>query len=383
MAVRSIRPATSPAPDTDSARSTGNTSLRVLFDVGHPAQVHLFRNAIRELGDRGHETFVTSREKEVTNDLLEAYGIDHVSLSRRGDSTLSLVWETLTREVRLLSFARRFGPDVLVSRLGPVPAHVSALLGCRHVVVSDTYVDRPLIRRIHQGVTLPFVDTICVPESFELPIADEKRRPLDFQELAYLHPAYFEPDRDVLAANDIDPGDPYFVVRVSGWDAYHDAGHAGLGPATVRRLIERLKEHGAVYISAEGDLPSDLERHRLTIPPADIHHVLYYADLYVGDSGTMSTEAAILGTPAIRTNTMVGEDDEHVFRALEDRYDLLRSYADADRALEAVEEILSFGIDCIDWQQRRERLLAEQPDVTDRIVKTILESASDPRESRP
>ena len=214
--LRSIPDGIEDSVPSDSGSGTG---LRVLFDVGHPAQVHLFRHTIEELDRAGHETFVTAREKEVTIDLLEAYGIDHLSLSERGDSTRALVRELLTREVRMFAVARRFQPDVIVSRLAPVPAHVSAAVGCRYVAVNDTHIDRTVLRWVYQGLTLPFVDTICVPESFDLPIADSKRRPLDFQELAYLHPRRFEPDPAVVASYDIDPAEPYFILRVAGWDA--------------------------------------------------------------------------------------------------------------------------------------------------------------------
>lgn len=357
---------------THSASSGG---LRVLFDVGHPAQVHLFRNTITTLQDRGHETFVTSREKEDTIGLLDAYGIDHRSLSTRGESLPELIGELFMREIRMYRVAKQFQPDVIVSRLGPVPAHVAALVGSRYVAVSDTHIDQALLRRVYQGITFPFVDTICVPESFHLPIDGEKRRSLDFQELAYLHPNYFEPDRDTLETYGIDPDDPFFVIRLAGWDAYHDVGYTGISPTMLDQLVDMLSEYGSVFISSENELPARFAAYRLRVRPEDIHHVLYFADLYVGDSGTMSSEAAMLGTPSIRTNTMVGDDDENVFRELEDRYDLLRSYADENEAFRAIEQMLDYGFDRVDWRERRERLLAEQPDVTSRIVDVILESA--------
>jgi predicted glycosyltransferase len=368
-------------PSIDSERTgagvstaTAETGIRVLFDIGHPAQVHLFRNAIAILESRGHETFVTSREKEVTLDLLDAYDIPHTSLSTRGNSFPELVWELLTREVRLLSVARTFQPDVIVSRLGPVPAHVSRLVGCRNVAVSDTHIDKRALRALYHGITLPFVDTICAPESFELSIDDRKRRPMDFQELAYLHPQYFDPDLTALDRYGIDATKTYFVVRVAGWDAYHDVGYTGISPNGLQQLVAMLSERGRVFISSEGELPPELAEYELPTAPEDIHHVLYYADLYVGDSGTMSTEAAMLGTPAIRTNTMVGDGDENVFRQLEERYGLLRSYADENDALRAVEQLLAQDSDLVDWHRRRERLIAEQPDVTRQMVETILET---------
>lgn len=162
---------------------------------------------------------------------------------------------------------------------------------------------------------------------------------------------------------------------MAGWDAYHDVGFTGLSPGMLERLVDMLSEYGTVFISSENELPSALSPYRLRIRPEDIHHVLYFADLYVGDSGTMSSEAAMLGTPSIRTNTMVGDDDENVFKELEERYNLLRSYDDENQAFRAIEQLLDYGIDRIDWRVRRDRLIVDQPDVTRRIVDVILESA--------
>jgi predicted glycosyltransferase len=52
--------------------------MRVMVDIGHPAHVHFFRNAIRELEKRGHSVKVTARDKDVALRLLEAYGIPYV-----------------------------------------------------------------------------------------------------------------------------------------------------------------------------------------------------------------------------------------------------------------------------------------------------------------
>jgi hypothetical protein len=37
--------------------------LKILIDIGHPAHVHFFRNAIRVLEGRGHDVKVTARDK--------------------------------------------------------------------------------------------------------------------------------------------------------------------------------------------------------------------------------------------------------------------------------------------------------------------------------
>ena len=57
--------------------------MRILFDIGHPAHVHLFRNARRILQDRGHETVVVSRDKEVARDLAERSGTELIQVLGR------------------------------------------------------------------------------------------------------------------------------------------------------------------------------------------------------------------------------------------------------------------------------------------------------------
>ena len=54
-----------------------------------------------------------------------------------------------------------------------------------------------------------------------------------------------------------------------------------------------------VFISSEGVLPKQLEKLRVKIEPSKIHDFLYYSDIFIGDSGTMAVESAIMGTPSI------------------------------------------------------------------------------------
>lgn len=345
---------------------------RVLFDVNHPAQVHLFRNVVRELERRGHETLIASREKELTTDLLDAYGFEHVPLTTRGSSLPALMWEMLVREVRLYGLARSFDPDVIVSRFSPPTAHVARAVGCRSLIVHDTRIDDGWVGKAMHALTLPFVDLLCTPAEFEYPIPAARQRTLDFQELAYLHPNYFEPDPSVLSAHGVDPDEPYFVLRLAAWDAYHDIGHRGLSREAARELVATLSERGPVYVSSEAAVPPDVEAQPLPVPPHLVHHLLTFADLYVGDSGTMASEAAILGTPAVRINSLVGEDDERIFHDLEREYGLLYSFADERAGLRKVEALLAGDVDPETWRRRRRRVVEEHADVTAVLVDAVL-----------
>ncbi|MFB6130541.1 MAG: DUF354 domain-containing protein, partial [Salinigranum sp.] len=262
--------------------------MKVLFDVNHPAHVHLFKNAIRTLEDDGADVVVTSRRKEVTTRLLDAYGIDHRPLSGTGQGVVALAAEWTAREFRMLDVARRFRPDVFVSRPNPPVVHASKLIGSPNVIVNDTEIKSQTIDRLFSLATHAFIDVYCTPPGLETPNDSARHYTMDFQELAYLHPNWFTPDPTVLEEYGVSVEDPYFVVRLCAWNAYHDVGYTGFSPAAQRELISSLSEHGDVYVTSENPLPADLSEYRLPIPPHLVHHLLYYADLYVGDSGTMS-----------------------------------------------------------------------------------------------
>lgn len=345
-------------------------TTRVLFSVNHPAQVHLFKHAIRDLEADGCETLVAAREKEMTVALLEAYGIDHVVLTAEGDGLRALAAELGRRERRLFRLARDFDPDVLVARLSPPAVHVSALLGCRNLVYMDTVLRPRAVRLLYHGLTLPFVDDICAPPRLDFWTPRGSSHEVGFQELAYLHPERFDPSPDRLREQGVDPDSRYTVLRLAGWDAYHDIGEAGLTSGARAELLDRLTDHGKVYITSEDPLPPAYEQYELTVPPHRIHDLLYYADLYIGDSQTMPTEAALLGTPAIRINSVVGDAEMHNFVELEETYGLLFSYTDGARAVSTAEDILT-DPDTAQWAHRRNRLLRDKRDVTADMVDLI------------
>jgi len=350
--------------------------LRVLFDVQHPAQVHLFRHAIEELQAAGHETMVLSRDKEMTLDLLDAYGIEHRSLSRRRGGLPAAVFELGVRELRTIQAAREFAPDVIVGRVSPSATHAASLLGARSVVVTDTDIDGTVLGRAFHAITLPFADVVCRPPDLELPTADANQRDLGKQELAYLHPDRFTPEPAALERHGVDPDEPYAVVRLAGWDAYHDVGHEGISETVLRKLVAMLSGRGRVFLSTERDGPVDLDTEPFPVPIHLVHDLLYHADLYVGDSGTMSTEAAMLGTPSVRLNSVDGEDDEGIFRSLEADYGLLFSFSDGEAALRKARDLWDGESTAATWERRRASLLADAPDVTDELLAIIRETAT-------
>jgi predicted glycosyltransferase len=180
-------------------------------------------------------------------------------------------------------------------------------------------------------------------------------------ELAYLHADRLEPDARRLAAYGVSADDRYSIVRFVSWQAVHDRNEKGLTGEQKPDLVAALERHGKVFISSEAPLPEDLAAYELKGPVEDIHHLLAHAQMIVGESATMSSEAAVLGVPAVMiATTGRGYTDDQ-----ERRYGHVRHFVedDYDQAVAAVEELFAWN-PRERGQQARERLLEDKIDVT-------------------
>ncbi|MFP8891070.1 DUF354 domain-containing protein [Natrialbaceae archaeon A-CW2] len=343
--------------------------MRVLFDLYHPAHVHLYKNAIREMEREGHETLIASRKKDLTVELLDAYGFNHEILSTKKSGGIGTFSEVTKRFIKLYLIANEFEPDVITGRPNPVTSAIGRLTGATTILLKDSD-----YRTIHSKLTYRMADLLYIPENLEIDVGAMEHRVNGFQELAYLHPKWFEPNPRLLKEYGISPFDDYVVVRFIGKDAYHDDSQKGFSRSGRQQLISTLSEHGDVYITSEKPLEPEFTPFQLPIPPHLIHHLLSFANLFVGDSGTMATEAAILGTPAVRvrTNSFTVEKELSNFRILEEEYGLLHSFENQFAAIDQVNTLLQQSNLASDWGLRRDKMLADKVDVTEDMVSLFL-----------
>jgi predicted glycosyltransferase len=178
-----------------------------------------------------------------------------------------------------------------------------------------------------------------------------------------LHPVNFTPSRAVVEKY-FSTQEPYAILRFAKLKAYHDSGIQGLDDQIAARLIDLLKKRGRVFITSERKLPAQFEQYRIAINPLDIHHVIKFAYLYIGDSQTMATEAAVLGTPFIRFNDFVGRIG--TLRELEDHYKLGFGISpkESEQLFAKVEELIRMeNLDEI-FEARRLLMLKDKIDVS-------------------
>jgi predicted glycosyltransferase len=165
---------------------------------------------------------------------------------------------------------------------------------------------------------------IITPKYFKTDLGESHVKTDSFKELFYLHRKKFEPDSSVLKELDINEEDPFILIRYIAWNASHDFGEFGFSESGKIELLKKLSKKFRVFISSEEELPKELKKYELRVSAEKIHHVLYYASLFVSESGTMSTEACLLGTPVVYVATIAKKLGN--FIELKERYDLLHFY---------------------------------------------------------
>jgi hypothetical protein len=86
--------------------------------------------------------------------------------------------------------------------------------------------------------------------------------------------------------------------------------------------------------------------------------------MFIGDSQTMTSESAILGTPSLKCNTFAG--NLSVPNELEHKYKLCFSFQpeDFDKMILKIKQLISTPNLKQEFQQRRLKMLADKIDVT-------------------
>jgi len=333
--------------------------LKILIDINHPAHVHYFKNMIKIMIKKGHKFKVISRNKEIEHYLLKNYKISFESRGAGKKTTLSKALYFFYATWFILKRIRHFKPNVVISFGTPYPAIASKILGVSHISINDTE-----HAKMHHLLTDPFSDVILTPSCYTKNLGRKQIRFDGYMELSYLLPQYYQPDDSVFKLLNISKNDSYVIMRFVSWNAVHDKGHKGLTIENKRKVVKEFSKYAHVFISSEKNLPEDLKRFQIQLPPEKMHDALAFATLFYGESATMSSECACLGTPAIfLDNDGRGYTDEE-----EEKYKLVynfsESFADQDKSIKKGVELLKTNNLHLNCYSHKQLLIKDKIDVT-------------------
>jgi uncharacterized protein len=339
---------------------------KYLFNILTAGQLHTFKNLINEI--KGYDVKLVTRDSKIINELLSKYDLNSFRMYYSDKNIINNFREYFARLQYFTNSAYNFKPDFLISNLDPFSFIPYKFLSNDTVKICLTD-NRPNLNKLVplQYFILPNVDYIITFDNIkEYEHYDYGAKSIQlpsYKELAYLHPHYYKSSPKILSDFEAEP-EGYLVIRLSAWNAYHDVGRSGIDFSHLRKLIDSLNQYSKIFISSEKKLPVEFQKYELHIPPDEIHNVLSYSKLLISDSGTMSTEAALLGTPVIRYNSFVSSQDQANFLELEKKYGLMYNFDDFSKVISSATDLLKRNDLKEVWDLKRSKLLKEKIDLT-------------------
>ena len=287
--------------------------MRVLFFIVHPAKYHLFKNTFKLLQSDGCEFEVVISNKDILSKLLTTANIPFTDIFPRGRKIPGLPFY-LSAGINLIRTLWRLNRFTTGKKYDAfVTDDVLTILGRLKGVPAIAFTDNDITTIPKVKSIFRFADKIIAPHSTNLGEFESKK--ISFRgnkALAHLHPKYFSPDPSVINKYNLS-GRRLLIIRLASLTANHDLhGNAGITDSDLHDIFEIVPSTYTIIICAERSVPEKYERYISQINENDFTQVLAQADFFIGDSGTMATEAAVCGVPNILINNVAKKCGVHM-----------------------------------------------------------------------
>jgi len=342
--------------------------MRILIDIGHPAHVHYFRNFTLEIQKKGHNVLFAARDRGEIIELLESYDFNYFNRGKGYDFPLFKVLNLLRVNYQILKKSILFKPDIFLGFGSIYGAQVSKLLRKPCIVFTDTELSNKELL-----FSMPFTDLIFTPAYFRKDLGKKQIKFNSLMELSYLHPKWYNKNSKALRLIGLNENSKYVIIRFVAFKAFHDRSIVGFTNNRKIELVNKLKQHAKIFISSEQNLPEELEKYRLNIPARYLHDIIANASLYVGDSGTTTTEACCLGIPSIRCNTFAKSKKERANFIYLEKKGLLFNFneKDVNKAIEKAVDLIKSDDLRKKWKTKWNVFMNENIDTTSFLLWVI------------
>ncbi|MBI2259678.1 MAG: DUF354 domain-containing protein [Flavobacteriia bacterium] len=344
----------------------------ILFHLGHPAHFHLFKNTISFLKENGENCIIAIKKKDVLEDIVKKKNWKYYNLLPNGKKKgiISLIITQIKQIWGIYLLCKKNKIDLLCG----TSAAISIVGKILNIPSFNFNEDDAEAVPLYAKMSYPWANRIYSPDICSVgKWKDKKYSYSSYHELAYLHPAYFTPDENVLQEYGLSKKEKYFILRLASLSAHHDKNVNGLDKNTVKEMITILNSYGKVILLSEINLSDDIKMNTISINPEDVHSVLSFSTLLISDSQTMSAEAAVLGVPFIRCNDFVGKLS--YLNELENKYQLGFGFK-SNQQNESVECLKKLVLDenlRENFQKKRKLLLQDKIELSSLISKEIIE----------
>lgn len=292
---------------------------KVWIDILTPKQVMMFGRLASEISEQ-HELLITTRIYKETNELLKLKGINAKIVGKHGGGTLEGKLDAgIERMNELNKLVQKEKPDVLISLSSPEAARVAFGLKIPHICVNDIP-ESEAVTKLTAPLSTVIVAPKLIPKSAWQKYGVPENKVVQYDALdpvAWLKD--FKPNGKVLESLRVKKGKPIITFRTEEVFASYLSGKVNEKSSVVlpivNELMEKVEGNFVVlprYKEQEEIISKSLNGSALTSISSQrlgnaiiAHHaidgpsLLSYSDIFIGSGGTMTLEAALLGTPTI------------------------------------------------------------------------------------
>ena len=270
--------------------------MKILIDILHPADINFFKNAVAALNRKDIDITIIVRPRGKMIEILksELSNMQFTPVGRYHDSTSGKLFSVATRNFNLILFLRKNNFDLCTS-YGFFVGIASRFYRMPSVIFADDYEYKSTF------YLSKFCGDYFVIPSCILATGKNILKYKGFKELAYLHPNYFKPDRNVLKQYGITPNNYVFIREVSR----ASMNYKNLRQMDLPKVIRSLNDFGLkVVLSLEDKTRAESLKDNCIVleePVDDIFSLLSFALFTISSGDSMARESCLVGTPAIYT----------------------------------------------------------------------------------
>jgi uncharacterized protein len=330
--------------------------------INTPGQAYTWRYSIDYFKNNGYNVGILARQTGPTLRVLDSFGFQYTSFKPINRKLIRPL-EMFVHLQKGIGVSSKLHPSIIIG-FGVDSSLLAKLLNVNSIVFTDveaTHIQNTLVKLVS--------NVIVTPDCFRVDLGPKHLRVKGYKELAYLHPNHFTPDPGIFDELKLTRGEKYVILRFNAFKAVHDIGKHGFSKEDKISAVRALERYAKVFVSAEGSLPEGLEGYILPISPNRIHHALYYAQMILADTGTMTVESAVLGTPGIMCNSFVELFGNYT--ELENKYGMLFLFHDPKQVIDKGLELAQLPDLKEQWAKKRQRMLADKIDVTSFMINLI------------
>jgi len=338
----------------------------ILFFLVHPAKFHYHKVQINQLISNGHRVDILITKKDILEQLVIEENWNYTNLFPEGrklsfsNVILSVPYFFFVTIFRLLRYTKNKNYDLFIGDL----LTIVGLIRC----VPTIFATDDVLSAVPQGAFFYHTATdIIAPFVTNLgPYNKKKIGYYGYKAIAHLHPNHYKPRKENLPKEL--RHNKYFFIRATGFQASHDIGKKGINNNLLKKIIDQILPLGKIIISSERPLPKEFDKYSYNYKKSQINDILSFAELFISDSTTMSSEAAFLGTPSVEYDDYFHEIEQMI--ELQKKYKLIHCFRTKDdRAfLKKITKLLSENNLKNKYQRRRMKLLEDCIDLSSFLV---------------